>query len=93
MLVVRAAAVPVICSDAVVDTFQIARAKLAGATGITIRYGLNAADKTKELVETTLGLGMEPLMLVRRGGGQGGGGLVGAGSSTGRKTGLCAGGG
>lgn len=47
------------------DPVQISRAKLAGARGITLRYGLNPQETTQALVDVAFGLGMEPIMQVR----------------------------
>lgn len=55
-----------ISSDSVVDVFQVARAKLAGAAGVTIRFALNSKDTTKQLIDTCFGLGMEPVVQVKR---------------------------
>lgn len=51
----------------VVDPVQISRAKLAGASGITLRYGLNPKETTQALVDVAFGLGMEPVVQVRWG--------------------------
>lgn len=58
--------VPVILNDLVVDPIQVALAKKAGARGVMIRYGLNPPEVTKELIQTTIGLGMEPIVQVGR---------------------------
>lgn len=46
------------------DPVQISRAKLAGASGITLRYGLNSKETTQALVDVAFGLGMEPVVQV-----------------------------
>ena len=57
---------PTLAWDVVVDPIQIARAKLAGATGITLRFSLNTEEVTYELIQTAVGLGMEPCVRVSR---------------------------
>lgn len=47
------------------DPTQITRAKLAGASGITLRFGLNPKETTQALIDATFGLGMEPVVQVR----------------------------
>ncbi len=59
------APIPIIAADVVVDPVQISRAKLAGAAGITLRYGLNPPEVTQQLIATTLALGMEPVVQVK----------------------------
>lgn len=51
----------------VVDPTQISRAKLAGAAGVTLRYGLNPKETTKALIDVAFGLGMEPVVQVKSG--------------------------
>jgi indole-3-glycerol phosphate synthase len=48
----------------VVDPVQVSRAKLAGASGITLRYALNTKETTRALIDLVFGLGMEPIVQV-----------------------------
>jgi indole-3-glycerol phosphate synthase len=59
------APLPIIAWEVVVDPIQICRAKLAGATGITLRFGLASDEVTQQLIRVAVGLGMEPCVLVR----------------------------
>lgn len=56
---------PVIIQDIIIDNIQLCMAHLCNAKGVIIRFGVNNEEKTKELIENTHTLGMEPILQVR----------------------------
>ena len=56
---------PVIIQDIIIDEIQLCMAHLCGAKGVIIRYGVNDDTTTKDLIQSTISLGMEAVVQVR----------------------------